>query len=121
MSDQNGYNIQHRDDFEQTGRWALARRSLGVESFGMNLVAVEPGYAIPEHDETERDQEEVFIILSGDAIAVLDGQDYPAPEGTFVRVSPHVRRTIRNDGEQHVDLMIVSAPCSSGFEPMGWA
>jgi quercetin dioxygenase-like cupin family protein len=121
MGDDDGFTIRHRDDFEETGRWGLARRSLGVASFGMNLVAVEPGYAIPEHDERDRDQEEVFIILSGDAVAVLEGQDYPAPEGTFVRVEPHVRRTIRNDGPANVDLMIVSAPRSSGFEPMDWA
>jgi mannose-6-phosphate isomerase-like protein (cupin superfamily) len=121
MSDQDGFHIKHRNDFDQTGRWTLARRSLGVESFGMNLVAVEPGYAIPEHTEEGRDQEEVFIILGGDAVAVLNGQEYPAPEGTFVRVDPHVRRTIRNDGPEHVDLMIVSAPRSSGFTPMDWA
>jgi mannose-6-phosphate isomerase-like protein (cupin superfamily) len=87
----------------------------------MNLVALEPGYAIPEHHERDRNQEEVFVILSGDAVAVLDGADYPAPAGTFVRVDPEVRRTIRNDGAEAVDLMIVSAPRTSGFEPMDWA
>jgi uncharacterized cupin superfamily protein len=117
----NGYNIKHRDEFEQSGRYALARRSLGVQSFGINLVSVEPGYSIPEHDEQARDQEELFVILAGDAVAVLDGEDYPAPEGTYVLVAPHVRRTIRNDGPAHVDLMIVSAPQTSGFEPMDWA
>jgi mannose-6-phosphate isomerase-like protein (cupin superfamily) len=121
MNDGAGFDIKHRSAFEQTGRWSLARRSLGIASFGLNLVAVEPGYAIPEHDELARDQEEVFVILSGDAVAVLDGRDHPAPEGTFVRVEPHVRRTIRNDGPEPVDLMIVSAPRSSGYEPMEWA
>jgi uncharacterized cupin superfamily protein len=121
MSTENGFTIGHRDDFERTGRWSLARRSVGVTSFGLNLVEVEPGYAIPEHDERGRDQEELFIILAGDAVARLDGQDYPAPAGTFVRVDPEVSRTIRNDGSEPVDLMIVSAPRTSGFEPMDWA
>ena len=87
----------------------------------MNLVAVEPGYAIPEHDETGRNQEEVFVVLSGDAVAALDGEDYPAPAGTFIRVSPEVRRTIRNDSREHVDLLIASAPRTSGYAPMEWA
>ena len=116
-----GFTIVHREDCERTGRWSLVRRSLGLESFGMNLVAVEPGYAIPEHDETGRNQEEVFIILSGDAVAVLDGEDHPAPAGTFIRVSPEVRRTIRNDGPEHVELLIASAPTTSGYAPMEWA
>ena len=121
MSEDSGYTIKHRNDFERTGRWSLARRSLDLGCFGMNLVAVEPGYAIPEHDELGRGQEEVFVILAGDAVAVLDGQDHPAPAGTFVRVAPHVRRTIRNDGSEPVDLLIVSAPTTSGYEPMDWA
>lgn len=65
------------DDMERTGGWALARRSLGVASFGLNVVDIAPGETIPEHDETGRDQEEVFLI--------------------------------------------VSAPRTSGYEPMGWA
>jgi quercetin dioxygenase-like cupin family protein len=117
----NGFTIKHRDDFERTGRWGLARRSLGLTSFGMNMVAIEPGYAIPEHDETGRDHEEVFIVLSGSLTAVLDGEEHPAPAGTFVRVEPHVRRTLRNDSSDNADLLIVSAPCSSGYEPMDWA
>jgi hypothetical protein len=52
---------------------------------------------------------------------VLNGEDHPAPAGTFIRVSPEVRRTIRNDGTEPVDLLIASAPTSSGYEPMEWA
>jgi mannose-6-phosphate isomerase-like protein (cupin superfamily) len=119
--DGRGVTIGHRDDFERAGRWSLARRSLGVSSFGMNLVDIEQGYAIPEHDEVERDQEEVFIVLSGDVVAVVDGRQYPAPAGTFVRVDPDVRRTIRNDAEVTACVLVVSAPTTSGYEPMQWA
>lgn len=112
----------HRDDFEQAGpRWSLARRSLGVESFGLNVVDIEPGYAIPEHDETERDQEEVFVVLGGNATMVIEGADHPAPAGTFVRVAPELQRTIRNDGDEPASVLIVSAPRTSGYEPMDWA
>jgi uncharacterized cupin superfamily protein len=71
------FTILHRDDLERSGRWLLARRSLGLRSFGMNLVEIEPGGGIPEHDELERDQEEIFIVLEGDAIVVLDGSSTP--------------------------------------------
>jgi quercetin dioxygenase-like cupin family protein len=116
-----GFTILHQDDFERAGRWSLARRSLLVESFGMNLVVFEPGYALPEHDETGRDQEEVFIVLTGSPTMVIEGADYPAPPGTFVRVVPALRRTMRNDGPEPASVLIVSAPCASGYEPMEWA
>jgi uncharacterized cupin superfamily protein len=115
-----GYTIKHRDEFETTGNWALARRSLGLGAFGMNVVEIPPGESIPEHDETGRDQEEVFVVWDGDAVIVIDGQDQPAAAGTFVRFDPHVTRTVRNDGDSPVSILIVSAPRSSGYEPMEW-
>jgi quercetin dioxygenase-like cupin family protein len=125
MTHGDGYTIANREEFEQmegSGEcvWSLARKSLGVGSFGMNMVEIGPGGQIPEHDESQRDHEEVFIVWEGDATAVIDGTESPAAAGTFVRVSPEVRRTIRNDGEAPAHVLIVSAPRSSGYEPMGW-
>jgi quercetin dioxygenase-like cupin family protein len=115
------FSIAHRNDCESTGSWKLVRRSLGVESFGINIVDIAPGDSIPEHDETGRDQEEVFYVLSGRTALVIDGEDHPAPAGTFARLSPEHRRTVRNDGEEPASVLIVSAPRSSGYEQMEWA
>ena len=125
MTEGDGYTVLNRDEFEHmegSGEcsWALARKSLGVSSFGMNLVEIGPGGQIPEHDETGRDHEEVFIVWDGAGTAVIDGTETEAPKGTFVRVAPEVRRTIRNDGDATVRVLIVSAPRSSGYEPLGW-
>jgi mannose-6-phosphate isomerase-like protein (cupin superfamily) len=116
-----GFTIKHLSEFETNGRWSLVRRGLDVQSFGLNVVELEQGYSIPEHDEVDRDHEEVFIVLEGDAVMVVDGADYPAPAGTFVRVAPALTRTVRNDEETPVRLLIVSAPTTSGYTDMGWA
>jgi quercetin dioxygenase-like cupin family protein len=116
-----GFTIKHDTDFERSGRWLLARRSLELQSFGMNLVEIEPGGRIPEHDETPRDQEEVYVVLAGTAVAVVDGEEHPAPAGTYVRLDPEPLRTIVNVGDEPVRLLLVSAPCTSGYEPMDWA
>ena len=115
------YTMVHRDECETTGDWSLVRRSLGVSSFGINLVEVPSGGSIPEHDETGRDQEEVFFVVSGQPTVVVDGEDIEAREGTFVRADVEARRTVRNDGSEPASVLIVSAPRSSGYEPMGWA
>jgi uncharacterized cupin superfamily protein len=115
------FTILHRDELERAGGWALARRSLGVESFGLNVVEIEPGASIPEHDETERDQEEVFVVLSGAPALVIDGEEHPAPAGTFARLSPEPSRTVVNHGDEPAQVLIVSAPRTSGYEPMEWA
>jgi uncharacterized cupin superfamily protein len=113
--------IAHRDDLERTGKWSLVRRTLGIGAFGVNLVDIPPGEDIPEHDETGRDQEELFVVLSGTPTMVVDGERYPAPAGTFVRLDPEPRRTVVNDGDDVASVLIVSAPRGSGYEPLAWA
>jgi uncharacterized cupin superfamily protein len=121
MPETDRLTIMHRDEFERTGGWALARRSLGLSAFGMNIVDIEPGASIPEHDEKDRDQEEVFIVLSGSPSLVVDGEEHPAPTGTFARLDPEPVRTVVNHGDEPASVLIVSAPRTSGYEPMGWA
>jgi uncharacterized cupin superfamily protein len=115
------YSIAHSDELERTGNWRLVRRSLGCQAFGVNLVEIMPHESIPEHDETDRDQEELFFVLDGEPSLVIDGVEHAIPAGTFARVDPEHRRTVRNDGARVASVLIVSAPRSSGYEPMEWA
>jgi uncharacterized cupin superfamily protein len=115
------FRLVSRANCETTGNWSLVRRSLGLSSFGVNLVEIPAGEQIPEHDEIDRDQEEVFYVISGEPTLVIDGQGHPAPAGTFARVDPQHKRTVRNDGRGAAEVLIASAPCSSGYEPMTWA
>ena len=95
--------IMHADDFERTGGWRLVRRSLELESFGMNVVEIAPGESIPEHDETGRDQEEVFIVLSGSPTLVVDGERASAAAGQLrapgSRAEPHGGQPRRRAGD----------------------
>jgi uncharacterized cupin superfamily protein len=120
-TDREGFTIAHRNELERAGNWTLVRRSLGCRSFGINMVEIPPGESIPEHDETQRDQEELFFVIDGSPVLVIDGEDHPAPTGTFARIGPRYRRTVRNDGSESCSVLIVSAPTTSGFEPMEWA
>lgn len=102
-------------------KWILVRKSLDLTSFGMNMVVIPPGERIPEHDETTRDQEEVFIVLKGDATMIIDGKEYDAPEGTFIRLNPQPKRTVANKTDKPIRILIASAPTTSGYTPMDWA
>lgn len=115
------FTILHADELERSGNWLLARRSLGLRAFGLNIVDIQPGERIPEHDETGRDQEEVFVVLRGDATIVVDGEEHALPEGALARLDPHLTRTVVNTGSGAARLLICSAPRSSGYEPMDWA
>jgi uncharacterized cupin superfamily protein len=116
-----GFDIVHSNDFERAGKWRLARRSLRLSSFGMNIVDLQPGERIPEHNESERDHEEVFVVLAGAPTIVIDGREHPAPAGTFARLDPEPMRTVVNSGSEPASVLIASAPRSSGYEPLAWA
>jgi len=120
------YTIKHRDEFESMegsgeSTWRLARKALGTSAFGFNLVEIGPGGQIPEHDETGSSQVELFIILEGDAVMRLDGEEHEAPAGTFASIEPPASRTIINRSDAPVTAMLIGVQPEGGYEPMSWA
>jgi quercetin dioxygenase-like cupin family protein len=120
-----GYTIKSVDEFEEmegsgNATWRLARKALGAESFGFNVVDIAPGGQIPEHNHSGDNQEEVFIILEGQATVVCDEDENDAPAGTFVRYAPEVTRTIRNNSDANVRALLIGVPVDSGYQGMGW-
>jgi quercetin dioxygenase-like cupin family protein len=121
-----GYTIKHRDEFEAmegsgNSTWLLARKALGTSSFGFNLVEIAPGGQIPEHDESGSGQVELYVILDGDATLRIDGEDHPAPAGTFASIEPPPSRTILNRSDAPVTALLIGVHPSGGYEPMSWA
>jgi quercetin dioxygenase-like cupin family protein len=120
-----GYTIKSIDQFEEMegsggATWRLARKTLGAESFGFNVVDIEAGGEIPAHDHTGDKQEEVFVILDGQGTIVADGEDHAAPAGTFCRFAPEVNRTIRNESDSNVRALLIGVPVDSGYQGMPW-
>jgi quercetin dioxygenase-like cupin family protein len=120
-----GYTIKKVDEFEEMegsggATWRLARKTLGAESFGFNVVDIEAGGQIPAHDHTGEEQEEVFIILEGNGTIVTDGEEHDAPAGTYCRLAPAVNRTILNKSDSPVRALLIGVPVKSGYEPMAW-
>jgi quercetin dioxygenase-like cupin family protein len=121
-----GFTIKHRDEFEATAgsgecTWKLARKALGTSAFGFNLVEIGPGGQIPEHDETGSGQVELYVILEGEAVLRLDGEDHPAPAGTFASIDPPATRTILNRSEGPVTAMLIGVTPTPDYEPLSWA
>ena len=120
------FTIKHRDEFETMegsgeSTWRLARKALGTEAFGFNLVEIGPSGQIPEHDESGSGQVELYVILAGEATMRLDGEEHAAPAGTFASIEPLAKRTILNRSEAPVTALLIGVDPGGGYEPMGWA
>jgi quercetin dioxygenase-like cupin family protein len=120
------YSIKHLDEFESMEgsgdtTWKLARKALGTSAFGFNMVEIEPGGQIPEHDEAGSGQVELYVILEGEAVLRIEGEDHPAPAGTFASVEPPASRTILNRSDARVSALLIGVHPSVGYEPLSWA
>jgi quercetin dioxygenase-like cupin family protein len=120
------YSIKHRDEFESMEgsgdcTWKLARKALGTSAFGFNLVEIAPGGEMPEHSEDESGQVELYAILEGEAVLRIEGEDHPAPAGTFASIEPPASRTILNRSDAPVTALLIGVQPEGGYEPMPWA
>lgn len=121
-----GYSIKHRDEFESMegsgdSTWRLARKALGTSAFGFNLVEIAPGGQIPEHDEAQSGQVELYAILEGEAVLRIEGEDHPAPAGTFASIEPPASRTILNRSEVPVTALLIGVHPEGEYSPPSFA
>jgi quercetin dioxygenase-like cupin family protein len=65
----------------------LASPSRGAHETMMYRVVMSPGDELPRH---HHDHEEVFHVLSGSLLAVLDGEEHSVAEGDTVMIPPGV-------------------------------
>jgi len=104
--------------------WHPVRRHFGIASFGANANAArEAGdVVVDEHDEAHGDggQEELYVVLRGRALFVVDGEEVEAPAGTFVFLrDPAVRRGARAL-EPGTVVFAVGGRQGQAFVPSSW-
>lgn len=91
--------------------------ALGVTAWGMNVLEMAPGAATyPEHDHSGDGQEEVFVVLSGEAVLVTGGEDRTVEVGQAVRIGPGVRRSWK-PGSEGVKLLAIGATPGKAYAP----
>jgi uncharacterized cupin superfamily protein len=107
-------------DREITERFQPLRRQLGVSSFGMNLMVLQPGQRSRVH--AHKHQEEVYAVLQGQLTLLVDGVEHVLAPDHLVRVGPAVRRQLLNAGnEPLVMLALGGAGEHAGRDARAWS
>lgn len=91
-------------ELDAEDRFVSLRRALGVSSFGINLMLLQPGQRgrIHRHEQ----QEEVYLVLEGVlSLAVDGGTERDLGVGELVRVAPGVRRQLINRGPGRLAML----------------
>ncbi len=90
-------------DLDSGERFQALRRELGVSTFGLNLILLQPGQVgrIHRHEH----QEEVYVVLDGELSLYVEGEEHVLGQGALARVAPNVRRQLVNRRPQRVVLL----------------
>jgi tetratricopeptide (TPR) repeat protein len=94
-------------------RWTPLRKHFGITAFGINAyTASEVGQdVVEEHDEARLGHEELYVVVSGRATFVLDGEEVDVPAGSVVFLSdPTVKRFARAEAAGTTVLAIGGKP-----------
>jgi len=112
------YEVAHIDELDRFAaddfEWRPIRRRFGIQAFGTNAYAADTGKRLIEKHQEGSGHEELYMILTGHARFVLDGEEVDAPAGTLVHVPQGVMReaTAREAGT--TVLVIGNKPGAAG-------
>jgi uncharacterized cupin superfamily protein len=97
-----GVSVTHLDS---TGDpvFVRLRAALGVTSFGLNAILLDPGHRgrIHRHER----QEEVYLVLEGRLTLTVEGEDRELGRYDAARVAPEVRRQLSNRGVERLVVL----------------
>jgi uncharacterized cupin superfamily protein len=98
----------------------LLRRQLGVTSFGINLLKLQPRQRLRVHRH-ER-QEEVYLVLEGELTLIVEGEQHLLGQGTFARVGPEAKRQLTNPGSAAVVVLALGGDGThEGRDGIAWS
>ena len=92
-------------------RFRAVREALGVSSWGMSVLELDPhcsGY--PEHDHQKDRQEEVYLVLRGAIVIEAQGGELTLREGACARVPAEVSRKLLTRDEGATILALGGTP-----------
>jgi uncharacterized cupin superfamily protein len=112
------YRVVDAEDVEPSygGVFRALRSALGVQAFGINQIDLEPGTEGREHDHAESGQEEVYVVLGGSGIMIVDGEEVELRPGRYLFVAPESRRK-PVAGAAGLSWVVAGAPVQEGWRP----
>jgi mannose-6-phosphate isomerase-like protein (cupin superfamily) len=99
------------------GAFKLARHSLGVTSFGMQVLDLPRGAGefYPNHDHSDDGQEEVYVVLGGGGAIAIDGEEIALEPDMAVRVGPSAKRQLL-PGDDGLRVLVLGGVPGKAYE-----
>ncbi len=107
-----------KEDWPAT--WKSVRHHFGITGFGINAVTKDAGNVlIPEHEETQSGQQELYFVHAGEVKATLDGEEVVVPAGSMVRCEPGAKRKFESTASP-TTLIVIGGTPGKAYEVGPW-
>lgn len=116
------FTVKKIDEMETTfgGGLRKARAELGVTSVGMSILTLPAGYdRYPDHDHTHDGQEEIYIVLAGSGVIMIEGEEFALDGETMARVGPGTKRKVVA-GPDGIRMLVLGGVPGKAYEPPEW-
>ena len=110
-----GYS-KTRLDFDELPNWlTFLKEDLNLMALGLSIARLPAGkgYTIMHQHE---EQEEVYMVISGQGIIHIDGEDIPLQKGDFINVVPESKRALKAADDSDL-IFICAGAVSTGKYP----
>jgi len=86
----------------------LSPGQFGSTRMAITLVEGDPGSEQPMHSHPEAEQ--VYVIVNGDGVMRVDGEEQPVGPGSLVFIPPGASHAIRNVGSDQLTYVSATSP-----------
>lgn len=105
-----GYNTIAYDEVDPVSDGLhFLRDPLECEQLGISVLECPPGWTGMEHDHAADGQEEVYLLVEGEATVIVEGEEVNLDAGEALRLDPGATRQIEN-GDAESTFVLAGAP-----------
>lgn len=108
----NGYSVATVGNPTSFAGKAFVKDLLNTTSMEVSFGTLQAGEAVPFF-HSHKQNEELYIVLSGKGVFTLDGEDVAVEAGSIVRVAPSVNRCNKNTGTEPFIYICIQAKSGS--------
>lgn len=104
-----------KDLLEKEFNWGKGKyfigKDIGLTGSEVSINCLPAGQGVP-FVHAHKKNEELYIIIDGNGIFFIDGEEFPVQEGSLIRVSPNGQRALKA-GEQDLYFICIQAQANS--------
>ena len=112
MKSTEGYSVATVGNLTSFEGKAFVKDILGTTSVELSFGTLAPGTSVPFFHH-HKQNEEVYVVLSGEGVFVLDGVEEPVASGSIIRVAPGVSRNTKCTGDTSLVYICIQGKAGS--------